>query len=117
MPDALTGAGLELRQAEALASALHDLFGPSRATRADLRLITAELAGALEKTKVRLVISQRFVAVTRFVALKFIHWSQSSTEQPATAIQAASSNGARKQVLAMCWAMPCECNQLQWVAT
>lgn len=69
----LTGAGLELRHAEALASVLHDLFGPTRLTRADLRLTAAELAGALEKTKVRLVTSQLFVAIALFLALKFIH--------------------------------------------
>lgn len=69
----LTDAGLERRQAEAIASVMHDLFGQSSATRAGLRLTAPELSDALGKTKVHLVASQLVVSVALFFALKFIH--------------------------------------------
>lgn len=67
----LTDAGLEQRQAEALAGVLHDVYRPSRATKAEVSLIASEFAGALETVKAHLVASQVIVAIALFVALRF----------------------------------------------
>ncbi|RAS21516.1 hypothetical protein BX591_12835 [Paraburkholderia bryophila] len=69
----LTDAGLEQRQAEALASVLHDLRGPSCATNADLSLMVSELTASLEKTKVYIIAAQVLVSIALALALKFIH--------------------------------------------
>jgi hypothetical protein len=69
----LTDAGLEQRQAEALAIVLHDLRGPSCATKADLSLMVSELTASLEKTKVHLIAAQLLVSIGLLLALKFVH--------------------------------------------
>ncbi|MPV66327.1 hypothetical protein [Burkholderia sp. BE17] len=69
----LVDAGLNRRQAMALAGVLHDAHQQPGATKADLTASASMLTRTLVRTKAQWITWQLILAVTLFVALRLIH--------------------------------------------